>query len=89
MTPDQIIARGHQAELLKKNDTLNTIFEEVLLDCSKQFLASKPLQYDERTELYLQAHAINLLRGKLQQWIDAAVIEAAKLETQKRRAKEI
>lgn len=89
MTPDEIIALGKSAELLLKHETLNRAFEEMLHEASLAWLATRPVQIDDREQLYAHAYAIQALRGKLTQWVNDAVTEQQKLERKERRKKEI
>jgi len=87
LNSDDILNRGRNAENLLNNTTLSEAFEEMLSEVSRSWLATKPMEYDERTELYLRAQAIQALRGTLMGWLGSAQIEAAKLQKQSRKSR--
>jgi hypothetical protein len=85
MSTQEKIDRGREAERLLNNHVLSQAFEAMLGEVSLAWLATKPVQIDDREELYARAQAISSLRARLTAWMNDAKLEAARLEKQQRR----
>lgn len=87
MTVDDVIRRGRAAEYLLSDDTLSAAFEDIAVDNLAAWKATAPCSTSVREVAYYNDRALELLKGRLMAWLEAAQMAARNIEVAERREK--
>lgn len=82
MTTEEIIARGIRATNVLENYDFKTIIADVEQDLFKQFRKTNVDELNKREETHRLAYTIDLLKAKLQKYVNESKIEIDRLTAQ-------
>lgn len=74
MQPEQAIARAHDAQALLDNPLLVAVFEEMRANFIQGWRMSDPADKEERELRFQYMRTIDLVEGKLREYVQAGAI---------------